>query len=79
MEMLKRYFPFSFKEKNEIKGLAVNVLVYLVAALAVGLVIGLFSGVPVINWIFGIVGILAEIYALCGIVLSVVDYMEKAK
>ena len=77
MEMLKRYFPFSFKEKNEIKGLAINILIYLAAALVVGLVIGLFSGVPVLNWIFGIFGAVAEIYAVLGIVLSVLDYTRK--
>ena len=79
MDALKRYFPFSFKGKKEIKDLAVNILLYLAAALIVGLVMGLFSGVPVLSLLFGIVGALAELYVIFGIVLSVMDYMGKMK
>lgn len=79
MEFLKRYFPFSFKEKNEIKGLAINILLYLAAATVVGVLIGVMSGVPVINWIFGIVGALSEIYIASGIAISVMDYAGKTK
>ena len=79
MEVIKRYFPFSFKEKNEIRGLVINILTYLAAAAAVGILIGVFSNVPVVNWIFGIVGVLAEFYAAAGIALSAFDYIKKTK
>ena len=77
MEVLKRYFPFSFKEKSDLRGLLINVLLYLAAAAIIGVFIGIFSGVPVINWIFGIIGALVEIYVVSGILLSVLDYAKK--
>ena len=77
MEVLKRYFPFSFKEKSDLRGLLINVLLYLAAAAIIGVFIGIFSGVPVINWIFGIIGALVEIYVVLGILLSVLDYAKK--
>ena len=77
MEALKRFFPLSFKEKNEIGALILNVLAYLVGAIVAGFVIGLFSGIPVINWLFGLIGALAELYVATGIVLSVMDYVRE--
>ena len=79
MKVIKRYFPFSFKEKKEIRGLVINILTYLAAAAAVGILIGVFSNVPVVNWIFGIVGVLVEFYAAAGIALSAFDYIKKTK
>lgn len=77
MEALKRFFPLSFKEKSEIGALILNVLAYLVGAIVAGFVIGLFSGIPVINWLFGLIGALAELYVATGIVLSVMDYVRE--
>ena len=79
METLKKYFPFSFKEKSEIGGLIVNILLYLAGAIVAGFVIGLFAGIPVVNWIFGLLGALAELYVAAGILLSVLDYLKKMK
>ena len=79
METLKKYFPFSFKEKSEIGGLIVNILLYLAGAIVAGFVIGLFAGIPVVNWIFGLLGALAELYVAAGILLSVLDYLKKLK
>ena len=77
MEALRRYFPFSFREKKEIKELIINILVYLAAAAVIGLFIGLFAKIPVMNWIFGILGTVAEIYTASGIAISVFDYVKR--
>ena len=79
MEALKKYFPLSFREKNEISRLLVSILLYLALALGVGLVMGIFSGIPVINWLFGFIGVVAEIYIAVGVALAVLDYLKIVK
>ena len=79
METLKKYFPLSFKEKGEITRLFVDILLYLAMAVAAGLVMSIFSGVPVLNWLFYLVGAVTEVYVVSGIVLAVMDYLKIAK
>ena len=79
METIKKYFPLSFKEKTEVKDLVINILVYLAGAIAVGVLMGAFSDVPVVNWMLGILGTLAEIYIVGGVVLSMLDYFKIVK
>lgn len=79
METIKKYFPLSFKEKSEVRDLILNILVYLAGAIVVGILIGVCSGIPVVNWMFGILGTLAEIYIVGGVVFSVLDYLKVVK
>ena len=79
METIKKYFPLSFKEKTEVKDLVINILIYLAGAIVVGVLMGAFSGVPVVNWMLGILGTLAEIYIVGGAVFSVLDYLKVVK
>ena len=44
MEMLKKFFPFSFVEKKDVASLVINVLIHIVVGFVIGLVIGLFIG-----------------------------------
>ena len=55
MEMLKKFFPFSFVEKKDVAALVINVLIHIVVGFVIGLVIGLLDFIPVIGLILGIV------------------------
>jgi hypothetical protein len=79
MDTLKKLFPYSFKKKKTVSELIVNILIYLVAGILVGAVIGICSKIPVINLVTGLAGALVELYVLVGIVLSVLDYMKILK
>ena len=79
METIKKYFPLSFKEKSEVRDLILNILVYLAGAIVVGILIGVCSGIPVVNWMFGILGTLAELYIVGGIAFSVLNYFKITK
>ena len=79
METIKKYFPLSFKEKSEVRDLVLNILVYLAGAIVVGILIGVCSGIPVVNWMFGILGTLAELYIVGGISFSVLNYFKITK
>lgn len=72
MDILKKLFPLSFKEKNGIGALIVNIIIHLVADLIAGLIIGL---VPFLGILGGLIGL----YFTVGIVLSILDYLKVLK
>ena len=81
MDTLKKLFPFSFKDTKTNNGLVVAILIYLIAAVAVGLVVWLlsriFGFIPVLGGIIGtilsIVSYLVYLYAVVGVVLAVLN------
>lgn len=86
MEMLRKFFPFSFKEKKDIAALIINVLLYIVAGVVIGFVLGLLGllgAIPVVGVILalvlGLVSSIVELYILVGIVLSFLDYFKVIK
>ena len=86
MDMLRKFFPFSFKEKKDIAALIINVLLYIVAGVVIGFVLGLLGllgAIPVVGAILalvlGLVSSIVELYILVGIVLSFLDYFKVIK
>ena len=79
METLKKLFPFSFKNKEGIGALIVNVIIYLVVGALAGIAIGILAKVPIVGWIVGICGGLVDLYVVIGIILSILDYLKVLK
>ena len=79
MDMLKKYFPYSFTEKKDVAALIINIIAYVVVGAVIGAVIGFLSGIPLVGWIIGILGTLVEIYVAAGIIISVLDYLKILK
>lgn len=78
MEMLKKYFPNAFKA-TELKAFIIALAVYLVIDIVCGFVIGLLAKIPLIGIIFSILGAVVGIYALIGIILSVLVFVKVVK
>ena len=78
MDMLKKFFPFSFGA-TDVVNLVIRAIVYLVAGALGGVIIGIVAAVPVIGWLLGIVGGFIDLYVLVGIVLMVLDYLKVLK
>ena len=86
MELLKKFFPFSFGAKDT-SALVIKIIVYIAVMVAAGLLlslIGLVSGwIPVlgalIGWILGAVGSVIEVYCVIGITLAVLDFLKLLK
>ena len=76
---MKKLFPYSFQKKKELRDLIINIVVYAVAAILVGVVIGICANIPVIKLLTGLAGTVAEVYVVAGIALSVLDYMKILK
>ena len=79
MDLLKKVFPFSFAAKKDLATLIIHILIYLVAGLIGGCIVGFLAKLPIIGFIFGLVGSLISIYGIAGIVLSCLDYFKILK
>lgn len=83
METLKKIFPYSFKAKKDVVALIINIIVYFVAELIAGAIIGLattiLGGIAILAWALGVAGSIVGLYALIGIVLSILDYLKVLK
>ncbi len=75
MDMLKKYFPQAFKA-NEMQSFIVSLIIYVLIDVVCGVVIGILVKIPIIGIIFSILGTLIGLYALVGIVLSILVFAK---
>lgn len=87
MDILKKFFPLSFKRTDTIGNLIVGILLYIVVGFIAGVLIGLSAlitgWIPVvgaiIGWILGIASSLIEIYVLAGIIIQILVFAKVLK
>lgn len=86
MDLLKKIFPLSWKYKKEAKDLIIGIIIYLVAGIIGGVLLaiaGLFTGIPVLGAILGIVlraiGAIIDLYVVAGIVIEVLLFAKVLK
>lgn len=87
MELLKQFFPFSFKKSEDVANLVISILLHLVAAILAGAVIGLATLIvgwipivgAIIGWALGVIGSLIELYVIAGIVIKILVYAKVIK
>lgn len=78
MDMLKKFFPFSFGAKD-VANLIIKIIIYLVIDVVLGFVIGLLSGIPVVGMIISLVSSLIGLYCLAGIVIVILVFCKVLK
>jgi len=78
MDILKKFFPNAFKS-TELNPFIIALIVYVVVDVICGLVIGLLAKIPVIGILFSIVGSVIGLYALAGIILSILVFVKVIK
>ncbi len=87
MDILKKFFPLSFKNNDTLANLIIGIIVYLLGAVVAGVILGLvgiISGlIPVIGLLVGIllgaIGAVVEIYVFAGIVIKLLVYFKVLK
>lgn len=79
MDLLKKLFPLSFKYVGSVANLVIGILIYLVGDVVAGAIIGLLAKLPVLGFIFSLVGSLVGLYCLAGIVILVLVYCKVLK
>jgi len=79
MDLLKKLFPVSFKYADTVANLIIGILIYVVGGAVAGAVIGFLSAIPVIGFVFSLVGSLLGIYCFAGIVIEVLLFAKVLK
>lgn len=79
MDMLKKYFPYSFGAKD-LKDLIIKIIVYVVVGVVIGTVASIIGLIPLIGGILGwIIGTVANLYTTAGWVIAILDYLKILK
>lgn len=78
MDILKSLFPWSFKNKT-MKDLIVSILIYMAINIVGGLVFGLLSAIPLIGFVFSLLGGALGIYTLAGVILASLHFFGLLK
>ena len=75
LDALKPYFPLAFKA-NSVNSLIIGLLIYAVIAFVIGLVAFLLGWIPIVGWLIRIVAWLVDIYAVAGVILSILVFLK---
>lgn len=78
MDMLKKFFPHAFKA-TDVTPFFITLIIYLLIDIVCGFVIGLLAKLPLIGILFSLVGSLVGLYALVGVVLSILVFAKVVK
>lgn len=78
MDILKKFFPTAFKA-TEVKAFIISLIIYVLIDVVCGFVIGLLAKIPVLGIIFSLLGSLVGLYALIGVVLSILVFVKVVK
>ncbi len=78
METVKKIFPQAFTA-TEVKPFVVALVIYLLIDIVCGFVIGLLAKIPLLGIIFGLLGSVVGLYALAGVVLSILVFLKVIK
>lgn len=76
MENLKKAFPMSFKEKNDVGALVINILIHLVIGVIATTLLGFLAGIPIVGIVFTLLSTLIDLYLTAGIILSILNYCK---
>ena len=80
MDMLKKFFPFSYKVRvKNVTDLVVSLLIYIVVGAVAGVVLGFLGGIPVVGLVFQLIGTVLSLYTTVGIVLAVLVFLDVLK
>ncbi len=80
MNFVRKYWPMPFKVRSgDVGSLVKQLIIFLLACLVVGILIGVLAGLPIIGIIFTIIGSLVEIYGIVGVVLCILKFLGAIK
>lgn len=78
MDMIKKFFPQAMQAKD-IKGLLIAILIYVIVNFVGGFVLGLLSKIPLLGFVFGLVGWVLSIYCAVGIIVAILVFFKIVK
>lgn len=78
LDMIKKYFPHAFRV-NDVKSLIVNLVIYALIAFVAGIVLGLLGIIPILGFVFGVIGWVVELYCTAGVILAILVFLKVIK
>lgn len=78
MDMIKKLFAHAM-QANDVKGLIIAVLIYAVVHLVGGFVLGLLDNIPLVGFVFGVLGWVLSIYCAVGIIVAILVFFKIVK
>ena len=79
MDMLKKLFPLAFGVKKDIVALVINILIHIVVDAVLGIVVSLLAGLPLVGFVFGLIGSVLGLYFLVSLILSILHFLKIVK
>lgn len=78
MDLIKNLFPVSMKA-CDLKGLFVAIIIYVLVNFVGGFVIGLFTKLPLIGFVFSFIGWFLGVYCAVGIIVAILRFFNLVK
>ena len=78
MDMIKKFFPQAM-QAHDVKGLIIAILIYAVVNFVGGLVLGLLDAIPLVGFVFGVLGWVLSIYCAVGIITAILVFLKVVK
>ncbi len=78
MDQLKKIFPSAFKA-TDLTPFIIALVIYVLIDVICGFVIGLLAKLPIIGIVFSLLGAVVGLYALIGVVLSILVFVKVLK
>lgn len=75
MDMAKKFFPHAFTAK-ELNSFIITLVIYILVDVVCGFVIGLLAKIPLVGIVFSAIGAIVGLYALVGIVLTILVFIK---
>ncbi len=75
MENLKKCFPHAFKAVDTVKFIT-SLIIYALVDIVCGFVIGILAKLPLIGFIFALLGSVIGLYALVGVILTILVFLK---
>lgn len=76
MNLIKTLWPTPFRvKKGDVVSMVIQLVIFLVICALAGVVLGFLDGLPLVGFVFSILGWFMGIYSLVGIILCVLKFL----
>jgi hypothetical protein len=80
MDFLKTLWPTPFKIKpKDVTSFIVQLIIFALIIIVASILIGVLRAIPIVGWVFGIVGGLIDLYSLIGVILCICKFLDVLK
>ena len=80
MDLIKKIWPTPFKvDKGNVISFLIQLVVFVIICFVVGWLFGVLGGIPILGFIFKLLGSLMELYCGIGVILCILKFLDIVK